>query len=116
MLYDLTSGHVGIELVKPGGTKPVASKTAIDLCKAGVEVTLEDEMLRKQLPEAVKSHGTHVVALPEDDKHGMSADEEDHSTLETKQEEETTKETRNSKNKAPPNQNHERRQKKGHRK
>ena len=90
MLHDLTSGHVGIELVKPGGTKPVASKTAIDLCKAGVEVTLEDEALRNQLPEAVKSHGTHVVALPEDDKHGTSADDEDHSTLETKREEETS--------------------------
>ena len=48
------------------------------------------EMCIRDSPEAVKSHGTHVVALPEDDKHGMSADDEDHSTLETKQEEETS--------------------------
>jgi len=60
-IYDLTTGHVGVELVKVGANPPEVQQSTMDLCAAGDEVTVDDMVLRKQLSNLPLAHGTHVV-------------------------------------------------------
>ncbi len=60
-LYDLVTGHVGLEIVKQGVEPPTAKAEAMELCVKGDEVTVDDELLRKQLANYTQDHGTHVV-------------------------------------------------------
>ena len=41
-LYDLQSGHVAVELVKPGIRPPTVTEEAMEICKDGEEVTVDD--------------------------------------------------------------------------
>lgn len=46
-LHDLTTGHIAIELVKPGAQTPEVSETVLSLCRNGSEVTVDNEALRR---------------------------------------------------------------------
>ena len=64
-LYDLVTGHVGIEIVKPNVEPPKVSLEAMELCKDGEEVTVDDAKYRRLLPVFEVRHDVHVVDLPE---------------------------------------------------
>ena len=64
-LYDLMSGHVGIELVRDGLRPPKVSDSTMQCCIDGDEVTVENVEHRKQLANLYpRDHGTHMVTLP----------------------------------------------------
>ena len=64
-IYDLVTGHVGVELVKHGVNPPVVKPSSMDVCTNGEEVTVDDDNCRKALANYTPDHGTHVVDLPE---------------------------------------------------
>ena len=46
-IYDLITGHVGLELAKEGGKPPMASQETLDHCLDGEEVAVENVVSEK---------------------------------------------------------------------
>ena len=63
-LYDLMSGHVGVELIREGSTLPQVSQDSFELVKSGSEVVADDPELRKKLSNLrIINNRTHVTQL-----------------------------------------------------
>ena len=60
-LYDLDTGHVAIELIKPGQQPLEVDSEAFQICKDGQEVTMGKSHLREKLGQYSQSHGVHDV-------------------------------------------------------
>ena len=65
-LYDLMSGHVGVELIHEGHSPPQVSQDTFELAKSGSEVVVDDSELRKKLSNlTIIDNRTHVTQLPD---------------------------------------------------
>ena len=63
-LYDLVTGHVGVELVKENAPVPTVQASTFQLCSDGEEVMVDNDQLRKQLSNVtVLDNRTHVVNM-----------------------------------------------------
>ena len=63
-LYDLMSGHVGVELIREGHSPPQVSQDIFELARSGSEVVVDDSEFTKKLSNLIIIDSrTHVTQL-----------------------------------------------------